>query len=111
MKTADDILKELMEAVDSGKHQFDANFYIQKATELNIKLGDEQDKLFNLQQKVAQLKLMWFEGQEKKNVSETRLRVEATEEYKEMRRQEAKCKRIEEFIRISKKQVDVSQGF
>ncbi len=109
--TADIILNEMKKRVEDKTAQFNAGFWVECAQKLNLLLGDEQNNLFNLQQEVAKLKLMWFDSQEKKNVSETKLRVEATEQYKEMRKQEAKCRRIEEFIRIAKKRCDVSGGF
>ena len=111
MIDAEFILDTLKKAVEERKADFDPKFWIEAAHKLVLLLGDEQAKLFELQQKVAQLKLMWLEGQDKKNVSEAKLRVEATDEMKAMRNQEAMCKRIEEFIRISKKRSDVASGY
>ena len=109
--TADFILEKMAEAVRNKEAQFDAQFWLDSGQKLNLLLGEEQDLLFALQQEVAKLKLMYFEGQEKRNVSEARMRVEASDEYRKMRTQEAKCKRIEEFIRLAKKCVDVAGGY
>ena len=109
--TTDLILKDLQSRVENKQVQFDAAFWIETSMKLNLLLGDEYDLLFKLQQDVANLKIMWLDGQEKKNVSETKLRVEGSDEYRKMKTQEAKCKRIEEFIRISKKFSDRASGF
>jgi hypothetical protein len=109
--TVDTILSIMKEKVENKEAQFDTEFWLSSAAKLNLLVGDEQDKLFELQQVVAKLKLQWFESQEKRNVSEAKLRVEATEEYKEMRKLEAKIKRCEEFVRIAKKMADVASGF
>ena len=109
--TADFILETMAEKVRNKEAQFDAQFWLDSGQKLNLLLGEEQDLLFTLQQEVAKLKLMYFESQEKRNVSEAKMRVEASEEYRKMRIQEAKCKRIEEFIRLAKKCVDVASGF
>jgi hypothetical protein len=108
--SVDTILESMKEKVENKQAQFDADFWLECAMKLNLLLGDEQDKLFEYQQKVANLKIMWLEGQEKKNVSEAKMRVDASEEYKEMRKQEAKIKRCEEFVRVAKKMADVSRG-
>ena len=108
--TADLILKELAERVENKKAQFDANFWIETAMKLNLLLGDESDLLWTARQKVAQKKLSIFQGQEKRNVAAANLEVEASDEYKEMRIQEDKCSRIEEFIRIAKKMSDTARG-
>ena len=106
----DFIIEALKVKVENKEAQFDANFFIETAAKLNLLLGDEADKLFDLKQKVAQLKIIWLDGQEKRNVSECKLRVEASEEFKEMLRQEAKVKRCEQFIMIAKKMSDVARG-
>ena len=109
--TTDLILSELEARVKAKQVQFDASFWTETAMKLNLLLGGEQDLLFKLQQEVANLKLMWLEGQEKKNVSEAKLRVDASDEYLKMKTQEAKIKRVEEFVRIAKKMSDRSAGY
>lgn len=109
--TADTILEAMKERVENKQAHFDADFWLESAAKLNLLLGDEQDKLFKLQQKVAELKIMWLEGQDKKNVSEAKMRVEASNEHMEARRQEAKIKRCEEFVRLAKKMSDTARGY
>jgi len=108
--TAEFILEEMKRRVQEKSANFDAEFWLDCGLKLNLLLIDEQNELFKRQQDVAKLRLTFFESQEKRNVSEAKMRVEATEKYKEMRQQEAMVKRIEEFIRLAKKNVDVSRG-
>jgi len=109
--TVDFILKTLQEKVENKQAQFDANFFVETALKLNLLLGDEQDTLAELAQEVARLKLTYLEGQDKRNVSEARLKVEADPKYLEYKKQDMKCARVEEFIRIAKKLSDRAQGF
>lgn len=76
--------------------------WIDAASKLNVLLGNEHDRLCDLAQKVSDLKLQHLDADAKKNVSAAKARVEASDIYKEMRKQELLCKRIEEFIRLSK---------
>ena len=110
--TLDFIINILREKVENKTAQFDSNFFIETAAKLNLLLGDEMDKLAELHQKVAQLKLMFLESQDKKiNVSEAKVRVEASNEFLEWKKQDLKCRRAEEFIRIEKKMSDVASGY
>lgn len=99
--TSDTILAFLKEKVET-KSPLDPNLWLDSAMKLNLLLGDEMDNLASLKQEVAQIRLGFLEGSEKRNVSEARLRTEATEKYRLMKIQESKCDRIEEFIRIAK---------
>lgn len=99
--TSDTILDFLKEKV-ATKSPLNPEMWLDAAAKLNLLLGDEMDTLADLKQKVANIKLEFLERSEKRNVSEARLRTEATEEYRLMKKQEAKCDRIEEFIRIAK---------
>ena len=65
-------------------------------------LGDDQDKLFGLQQEIAQQRYEILKSQTKRNVSEVNLIVESTDKFKEMRILEAKIRRIQEQIKIAK---------
>ncbi len=90
--------------------QFNANEFIEIALRLNLLLGDEHDRLADLAQEVAKIKLMWLDSQDKKNVSEAMLKVEADPKYLEYKKQELKVKRIEEFIKVCKKMSSVANG-
>jgi len=103
--TVDTILDYLQEAVGE-KRPIEPAVFIDAAQKLNVLLGDEIDLLYTQQQKVAQMKYGHLQEQknEKKNVSAAEAYIKTTDEYREMRVQEAKVKRIEEFVRIAKLQ-------
>ena len=97
--TINTILDFLLECIEQKKI-VDAHTWIDASQKLNILLSDEHDELFSLQQKVAQDKVTLIE--EGLSVAHARVKVEATDVYREMRSQAAKIGRIEETIRISK---------
>jgi len=109
--TSDSIIQFLKERVEKKEAQFDSNFFVETALKLNLLLGDEQDKLAELAQRVAQKKLQILESQDKRNVSEAKLRIEADPLYLEYKKQDMKCERIEEFVRLAKKMSDRASGF
>lgn len=74
--------------------------YVESAAYLNILIGDEHDKLITLESDVAKMKQELLPNS--KSVAEVKLKVEASDKYKEMRKQQAYIKQIEETIRISK---------
>ncbi len=87
--------------------------FLESAEKLNILVSDESDKLFELAQKVAQMKVEYLT--QDMSVAEAKTRVEASDEYREMCRQKAKIGRIEEHIRLAKIQSrsagDQAKGF
>lgn len=69
----------------------------------------EEAKLYNeMAQKVAQKKLEIFKAQEKRNVAAVEMEVEASDEYRFMKDQEALIYSIDEMIRIGKKNSDIN---
>jgi hypothetical protein len=100
-KTCDTIMDELQKKVQDSTPVAPSE-WVDYAQELLVLLGEEHRKLWNMAQGVAQMKIKYLEQQEKRNVSEVNMRVEATDEYREMRMQEAKVSRIEEYIRLAK---------
>ena len=101
--TADTIIDFLKEKVEQHE-PLPPSIWLDSCQKLNILLGDEHDKLHDLESQVAKEKLKLMDSQEEINVSEAKSRIEATETYLEMRKQKSKCDRIVEFIRISKLQ-------
>lgn len=99
--TTDTIVNTLKQSVEN-KLTVPPSWWIDAAQKLNVLLGDEHDKLFNLEYRVANMKVAILEEDEKRNVSAADVKVKASEEYKELRKQKAKVDRIEEFIRIAK---------
>lgn len=108
--TADTILTFLAESVASKK-VLNPELWVDAAFKLLVLLGDEHEKLETLRKAVAERKLNLMQGQDKRNVSAATLEVEATEEYREMKLQEHKVDRIEEFIRLAKIQAKTTAGY
>lgn len=99
--TCDTILDQLQEWIEN-KQVVSADTWLNGAGKLNILRGDEHNLLFDLQQEVAKQKCLFLEQNDP--VAKSKVRVEATECYKQMCRQKAKLDRIEETIRIAKLQ-------
>lgn len=97
--TTDLILNWFKEQIQN-KEQVDAHTWVDATQKLNILISDDHDKLFDLQQKVAQMRVALMEQGD--TVSKAKAKVEATDEYKNMCKQKAKIGRIEEAIRIAK---------
>ena len=97
----DTIIKELEEMIDK-KIPVGASYYLDSAQKLVVLMGDETDKLYALQKKVAQVKSkLILEGS---SVAKATAIMEAGDDYEEMKKQKAKVERISEFIRIAKLQ-------
>lgn len=99
--TCDTIINWLQKQVET-KQPISPTIWVESAEKLNILLGDEEVIHFDLAQKVAEMKITLIE--QDKSVAEVRIRVEATNEYKEMCKQKAKINRIIEHIRLAKLQ-------
>ena len=100
-RTVDSIIESLKEKV-VNKQVLHPSWWIEAAEMLNLLLGDEQDKLFEIQQQIAIERSTILANQTKRNVSEANLLVEASDQFKEMRKLEAKIKRVQEQIKIAK---------
>lgn len=103
--TADLIIGWLKEQVESRKI-ISKEIWLDCAFKLNLLQPDEVHEAEILRQAVAQEKLKILKAQEKRNVAAAELEIEASDEYRFMREQENKVDRIEEFIRITKKNAD-----
>jgi hypothetical protein len=103
--TTDLIIGWLKEQVES-KRMIAKEVWLDAAFKLNLLLGDEVHEAEMLRQSVAQGKLAILKAQEKRNVSAAEMEIEAGDIYRLMREQESKVERIQEFIRIAKKNVD-----
>ena len=104
------ILDYLKEAI-KNKTPLDPDTWLDAAGKLNILLSDELDMLADMRQKVAQIKLGFLEESDTTNVSAAKLKTDATDEYRDMEKQKAKCSIIEEMIRIAKVQARKEGGF
>ncbi len=97
--TTDLILTTLKGWIET-KQRVDAHTWLDATQKLNILLSDEHDKLFSLEQQVAQMKVDYLA--EGNTSAAAKVRVEATDLYKDTQKQRAKIKMIEEAIRIAK---------
>lgn len=97
--TTDTILSTMKGWVEE-KQAISPSLWIDASAKLVVLMGDESDKLFDLMQKVAQMKADYLTEGDTSAAAKTK--VERTDEYKDMLKQKAKIDRIEEFIRISK---------
>ncbi len=99
--TTDTILNTMQSYVES-KVPIAPTTWLDAGIKLVTLMSDETDKLIELQFKVAELKVLLFDGEDK-TAAEIKVRIEATHEYTDMRRQDAKVKRINEFVMLAKK--------
>lgn len=105
--TTDTIITWLNEQV-TNKFPISPTTFLDAAVKLNLLLADEQEELFNLQQKVSQLKIDYLQDDDKRNVSKAKMMVEASDDFRLMKTQQAKIDRIIEFIRLAKVQSKIS---
>lgn len=100
MKVTTDIILNWLKKNVESKIPIDPHQWIEVCQKLNILIGDENSKLYDLQQGVSKLKIERIEKGD--TVSKAQIYVEATDEYKEMKKQHARVEQIQEAIRISK---------
>lgn len=99
--TVDTIVDYLKDCVEH-KIPVDAHTWVDAAQKLTVLLGDEHDKLFDLESVIAQNKMANIE--EGDTVAKAQAKVETTAAYNIMRKQKARIGRIEEMVRIAKVQ-------
>lgn len=97
--TIDFILNVLRTYVEE-RHPIGPEMWVDGAQKLNTLISDEHRKLWDLQQKVAQQKVEFIE--EGDSVAKAKAKIEASDEYRDMKIQEARIGQIEEMIRIAK---------
>lgn len=100
--TTDTILDWLKEKVES-RQTIPNDAWLDAGFKLNLLLSSEHLELENRRALVSNLKLKIYQGQEKKNVAACDMEIEASEEYRQLRLQEHRVGRIEEFIKLAKK--------
>ncbi len=97
--TCDAILLWLKQQAEK-KIPVDPMLYIQAAEKLNALKSDETDKLIDLQYVIATEKSSLLAND--MTSAAAKVHVEAMDVYKDMRRQEMKCRQIDESIRLAK---------
>ena len=103
--TTDDILYLLKSWVETGA-VVSPSQWIDEAFKLVVLMGDERNKLLELQHKVAKMKVA--EVSKGQTAATTKIIVEASEEYHDMLRQKGKLDQVIELIRIAKIQSKLS---
>ena len=101
LTTIDSIIKYFEEQVEQKK-PISPILWLNAAQKLNVLLGNEIDREAELQQSCAKIKITHIEN--KKSVSEAKARMEASDLYKEYRKQKGKIEQVQEFIRLAKAQ-------
>lgn len=97
--TCDTILQWMQKQVEE-KLPINPELWSDAAEKLNILSSDETDKLFEMQQVVAQLRVNFLgEG---KTATAAKMLVETDPRYTEARKQAAKVEQIKEAIRLAK---------
>lgn len=98
-RTTQSILEAITDAV-TNRIQWDANTWLEAATDLNALSSNENDLVAELSQKCSKLKLDLLNSG--KTAAFARIAVEAQDEYKELQKQKALVERIKETIRLAK---------
>ena len=107
--TTDTILERLETAVETHEG-LPAAKWLDAAQALIALLGNEHDKLYRLEQAVNKAKLEFLDSSEKISVARAEIEVKATDLYREWRLQDSKIKRVEELIRVAKKQAGLKDN-
>lgn len=97
--TTETILNWFEEAV-TNKYPIEPHLWLDAAQKLNVLLGDECDELYKLEQLVAKMKVELLQGGFTSAKAKTF--IEAEDIHRDMRKQAAKIKHVEEMIRLAK---------
>lgn len=97
--TIDSVMQKMDEFAKKGI-PMSPQWYVERAQILISLMGDETDKLHELQKKIARARVVLIESG--KSVAHAKIDLEAEDVYQEMQNQKAKCERITEIIRIAK---------
>jgi hypothetical protein len=99
LRTVDSIL-EAIEGATSRKEVWPPGQWVEAAWSLQALIGDEHDKLIELEQKVAQITAMYIAGGD--SVAFAKVSIVKHPEYTALKKQSAKIKQVEELVRIAK---------
>lgn len=100
MITIDSILEDLAKGAEDAQ-VFSPHQYVEASARLNALLGNEHDKYWLLRQEVAKQKAILMENGD--SAAKAQTKMEATDLFVSMRRQEARIEIINEHIKIAKK--------
>lgn len=99
LNTADNILAWFKEQSEQ-KVPLDPLRWLEASTKLESLAGDEDDKLIELEYKVAKLKSI--EQERLGAAAKAKVAVEANPIYVEMRKQRSKCEQIKQMVQLGK---------
>lgn len=100
-RSIDTILEWFSETVQAKK-PIPPTQWVEAGEFLNVLIGSENDKLAELEQRVAQARVDMLEKVTQISVAEVKIRIEALDIFKEAKRQKNKIAQIIEFIRLAK---------
>lgn len=100
LRTVDSIMGYIHDQIQQ-KQIVGVEDYIKAAVMLNALIGDETDKLFLIEQKLATMRMELLKGSNI-SVAHAKVIVEASDDYREARTLKAKIDRVNEHIRIAK---------
>jgi hypothetical protein len=103
MKVNTDTILDFLKQAVEAKHPIAPDVWGDAGFKLNLLLGDEHIDLENYRALVASEKLAIYKAQDKKNVAAAEMEIEASENYRQLKLQEHRVARIEEFIKLAKK--------
>jgi hypothetical protein len=98
---ATEIINYLTNAAET-RQILSAEDYLRAARTLVLLMGDEKDKLIELESKIANMTIDLKNENKDMPISEVKLRRDAWPEYRDMRKQKAFIEQIVEYIRLAK---------
>lgn len=104
--TPEIILKEIQDRIEERK-PIPESWWLDAAQKLNVFWGVIADDVADLKQQVARMRVEWLD--KGTSAVEARIRVDTTDIARMLRQKESKLAQISEFIRITKKRVQMSQ--
>lgn len=102
-----EIIARIEKWISSGQ-PVPPGMWIDEAMKLMAFYGTESDKLIDLEKSVAVIK--WERISQGDSDAKAESYKRTTEEYAEMKRQEVRVKRIDEYVRLAKKRATLSDN-
>jgi hypothetical protein len=100
MKITTSTIISQMHIMVEDKQPIHPSWWVDAAAKLNVLIGDDNNRLYELQSKLAKLKADYISQGE--TSAAANIRIEAEDDFLEMQKQKGRIKQIEEFIRIAK---------
>jgi hypothetical protein len=97
--TVDTILDWLKKQAES-RAVIDPSMFVDAASKMVMLLGDEQDILYELQQAESQVMVSFIESGD--SVAKAKLKVQALDIHRSVKKQEARIERCYELVRLAK---------